>query len=172
MVRTLLQEIAKRSHVFGLAAEGYCVQFLYRKLLIGEAHYRKHSPSFAAVDWNAITVGGLKSISAGQDEHLAAFDSDLSAGALSDFFFGRADWPLLLSCFACLWHETAAEESDVADLVQSENLPSFAFAWRLRNGINPHPSVLLADYRASHPPKATRISKKRPAAAICIRGDG
>ena len=53
MVRTLLHEIAKRSHVLGLSEEGYCFQFLYRKLLIGEAHFRKHSPSYAAVDWHA-----------------------------------------------------------------------------------------------------------------------
>ena len=169
-VRTLLQRIAKRSHALGLAAEGYCFHFLYRKLLIGEAHLRNHSTSFAAVDWHTLTVGDLKYMSADQKDHLSVFDSHTSAGALSHFFFGRVDWPLLLSCFACLWHEVEESEGDVADLAGSDVLRDYAFSWRLRNHIAPHPAVLLADYRASHPTttKATRVSKKRPAPAICI----
>ena len=55
------------------------------------------------------------------------------------------DWPLLLSCFACLWHEAAESEDDVVELAGSESLQVFWFSWRLRNGIAPHPSVLLAD---------------------------
>ena len=110
------------------------------------------------MDWHGLTLGDLRLMSADQNDHLAAFDPMTSAGALSHFFFGRADWPLLLSCFACLWHETIDSCDGVCELAGSEVLHSFAFSWRLRNGIAPHPSVLLADYRAS--------KKKR--AAICI----
>ena len=164
-VRTLLQLIAKRCHVLGLAAEGYCFHFLYRKILLGEACFRMRSTSFAAVDWHALTVGDLKFMSADQNDHLSEFDASTSAGQVSHFIFGRVDWPLLLSCFACLWHESCESEGDQSELVGSETLHSFATSWWQRNGIAPHPSVLLADYRASLEPKAARSSKKRPAVA-------
>ena len=165
-VRTMLEQVAKQTRAFQLAAEGYCFHFLFRKLLIGEARFRKRSTSFAAVDWHALTVGDLKFMSADQNDHLDAFESHTSAGDLSYFFFGRTDWPLLLSCFACLWHESCEFEGDQSVLVGSETLHSFATSWWQRNGIAPHPSVLLADYRASLVPKAARSSKKRAAAAI------
>ena len=37
------------------------------------------------------------------------------------------DWPLLLSCFACLWHEAAESEDDVVELAGSESLQDFGF---------------------------------------------
>ena len=132
---------------------------------MGEAHVRARSTSFAAVDWHALTVPDLSFISADHDDHLSAFEPNTSAGALSHFFFGRVDWPLLLSCFACLWHETLEIHCDAAELAGSEELRSYAFTWRLRDAIAPHPSVLLADYRARHEPKKTR---NRPAPAICL----
>ena len=160
-VRTLLQRISKRTHVLRLSAEGYSFHFLYRKLLIGEARFRKRSTSFAAVDWHALTVGDLKYMSADQNDHLSAFESQTSAGAVSHFFFGRVDWPLLLSCFACLWHECCEAGGDESELARSETLLVFARSWRDQNGIAPHPYVLLADYRASLSPKVPRICKKR-----------
>ena len=166
-VRTLLQLIAKRCHVLGLATEGYCFHFLYRKILIGEASFRTRSTSFAAVNWHELTVGDLKFMSADQNDHLSEFPPSTSAGAVSHFIFGRFDWPLLLSCFACLWHESCESEGDQSELVGSETLLSFATSWWQRNGIAPHPSVLLAAYHAaSLSPKAPRSSKKRVAAAI------
>ena len=105
-------------------------------------------------------------MSADQNDHLDAFESHTSAGALSHFFFGRVDWPLLLSCFACLWHESCESEGDEAELAGSEALHSFAKSWRLENGIAPHPTVLLADYRGSPLKKAARSSKKRVADKI------
>ena len=165
-VRTLLQRISKRTHALGLKAEGYCFHFLYRKLLIGEARFRKRSTSFAAVDWHALTVGDLKYMSADQNDHLSEFESSSSAGAMSYFIFGRVDWPLLLSCFACLWHESYESDGDQSELAGSETLSEFATSWWQRNGIAPHPSVLLADYRDSLSPKAPRKSKKRAAAEM------
>ena len=85
-VRSMLEEIAQRTSVLGLAAEGYCFHFLYRKLLIGEARFRKRSTSFAAVDWLALTVGDLKYMSTDENEHLDSFETHTSAGALSHFF--------------------------------------------------------------------------------------
>ena len=165
-VRIMLQEIAKRSTVFGLASEGYCFHFLYRKILIGEARFRERSTSFAAVDWQALTVGDLKYMSADSNDHLSEFDSSLSAGEVSYFIFGRVDWPLLLSCFACLWYESYESDGDQSVLAGSHSLYLFATAWWHRNGIAPHPTVLLADYRESLSPKATRKSKKRAAAEM------
>ena len=86
------------------------------------------------------------------------------------FFFGRVDWPLLLSCFACLWHETLEADKDTAELAESEALHSYAFSWRLRNGIAPHPSRLLADSRARRAQPRYRITgKKRPFNMISIK---
>ena len=164
----MLEEIAQRTSVLGLATEGYCFHFLYRKLLIGEARYRKRSASFAAVDWLALTVGDLKYLSADANEHLDAFDANASAGALSHFFFGRVDWPLLLSCFACLCHDKKAV-GDEAELVASDDMLSFATSWRHENGIPPHPTLLLADYRDRHSKKVPRRSKKRLAGLHQLR---
>ena len=173
-VRTMLKQVAQQTRAFRLTSEGYCFHFLYRKILIGEARFRKRSTSFAAVDWHALTVGDLKFMSADQNDHLDAFESHTSAGDLSYFFFGRADWPLLLSCFACLWRESRSEGNEV-ELAGSEALHAFAKSWRKENGIAPHPTNLLASYRGSpmkktavnSPLKKTTVnSKKRVAAKI------
>ena len=85
-VRTMLEQVAELTRAFQLQAEGYCFHFLFRKLLIGEARFRKRSTSFAAVDWHALTVGDLKYMSADQNDHLDAFEPHTSACALSYFF--------------------------------------------------------------------------------------
>ena len=135
-------------------------------ILIGEAHLRRRSTSFAAVDWHALTVGDLKYMSADSNDHLSQFDSSTSAGAVSHFIFGRVDWPLLLSCFACLWHESCESYGDQSELAGSESLFSFATSWWQRNGIAPHPSVLMRDYRASISPTPPRSRKKRASAEM------
>jgi len=155
-VRKLLHRLAKQMHVLGLAAGGYCFHFLYRKLLIGEAHFRARSTSLAAVDWHSLTVRELKYMSADQNDHLSDFDENTPAAGLSDFFFRPTDWPLFLSCFACLWKETLQADGDVEQLAGSEALRTFALEWIERNGIPPHPTVLLAEFRewnnANKPP--------------------
>ena len=162
----MLEQVAELTRVFQLQAEGYCFHCLFRKLLIGEARFRKRSTSFAAVDWHALTVGDLKYMSVDQNDHLDAFESHTSPGALSHFFFGRVDWPLLLSCFACLWHESRSV-GDEAKLAGSEALRIFAKNWRVEHGIAPHPTVLMADYRGSLVKKRAARGKKRVAAKIC-----
>ena len=108
-------------------------------------------------------------MSADQNDHLSAFESQTSAVAVSHFCFRRPDWPLLLSCFACLWHECCEAGGDESELAGSEALLVFAKSWREQNGIAPHPFVLLADYRGSFSRKVPRIYKKRvPAAASTI----
>jgi len=172
-VRALLQQIAKRTQAFGLASEKYCFHFLYRKLLIGESSFRRDdSTSFAAVDWDDLTVGDLKFLSADKNEHLSDFDDMEPAAGLSDFFFGRSDWPLFLSAYACLWHEAVEYMGDdVCELAGSESVHGFARSWRQRNSINPHPSVLLTEYRLARsgdPEKKNAASKKRPASQLTI----
>jgi len=168
-VRALLQQIAQRSHCLGLKQEGYCFHFLYRKILIAEAHFRNESStSFAAVDWHSITVGDLKYMSADSKDHLNAFDDHIGAGALSQFFFGRDDWPLFLSCFACLWHDTIECHTDAEQVAGSDGLYNYAYWWRLRNGIPPHPCVLLQDYFRTDPKSASPDSKKRPRLVVSI----
>ena len=157
-VRNLLQEIAKRFHVFGLAAEGYCFHLLFRKLLIAEASFRHRSTSFASVNWQSLAVGDLKYDRA---DPLSAFDWYTSAGGLSQLFFGRGDMPLFLSCFACLWDGVVWETGeDAAHLVASDALREFAEAWRRQNGIPPHPSVLVADYRRLSLPSSEAKRKR------------
>ena len=164
-MRALLQQKYCR-----LASEKYEFHVLYRKLLICEASFRRDdSTSFAAVDWDDLTVGDLKFLSADKNDHLSDFDDKEPASALSHFFFGRSDWPLLLSAYACLWHEAVEYMGDdVCELAGSESVHTFAFSWRLRNLINPHPSVLLTEYRASRPEKKNAASKKRPASQLTI----
>ena len=110
-------------------------------------------------------------MSADKNDHLSSFGENTSAGAVSHYFFGRVDWPLLLSCFACLWHESCVIEGwgDQSELAGSGSLYEFAKALWKRSGIAPHPSVLMTEYRATMSPKAPKQSprgKKRVAAAI------
>ena len=170
--RRLLQFIAKKNCGLGLKKEGYCFHFLYRKLLIAEAQFRNKHASFAAVDWSTITLNDLTYMSADANEHLLVFDCDVNASALSYFFFGRTDWALFLSCFACLWGEVHESDTDVDDVVKSEALLEYAAAWRKKNGIAPHPSVLLHDFRESLGEDASgRRTKKRRVCAINISDD-
>ena len=89
------------------------------------------------------------------------FDSDINAAALSHFFFGRSDWPLLLSCFACLWEKVPDAEGDLLKQVGSDAMESFARSWPLRDGIVPHPSVMVKAYRAKQSPKVARRMKRK-----------
>ena len=82
---------------------------------------------------------------------------DSPSVSFSHAVFGRADWAVMLSCFACLWSEVIAKFVDTGvltmsgllDLLASDELPAIALRYRQTHGIAPLPIVLLEGYVSS-----------------------
>ena len=150
-VRSVLVAAGIADHSFGLKAEGYCFDFAYRKIVIAEARRRKDE-----VKWET-SMCEIQKISADSGELLDEIDTDVVSVALSHAIFGRTDWPIMLSCFACLWSEvvTRLVESkvwklaDLLSLLRSGKLSSIVADYRQAHGFAPHPFVLMEIYMQS-----------------------
>ena len=82
--------------------ESYFSCFLVRKLLL---HELAHGREARKIDWSTVTVQDLKSLCPDQTGALDTVPGDWSAEAISNFFHGRSDWGVFVSCYACLLHE-------------------------------------------------------------------
>ena len=71
-------------------------------------------------------MSDIRGMSADSRDHMADFDPDVSAVSLSHAFFGRADWALMFSCYACLWSEVfdkgLMESNALINLLKSDKL--------------------------------------------------
>ena len=71
-----------------------------------------------------MTVDELRGLSVDTGCHLESVRGDLLAEELSYYCFGRTDWGLLVSCFACFWHELRIRKRRVDENVH-EAIGSF-----------------------------------------------
>ena len=151
-VRSELQIAGDAHPAFGMKAEGYCFDFAYRKVVIAEASRRKDE-----VNWET-SMGEIRKISADSGDLLDEVDTHAVSVALSHAVFGRTDWAIMLSCFACLWSEVVAKRvitkewslEELLELLRSGRLSSIVAEYKQAHGYAPHPFTLLEIYEKNH----------------------
>ena len=150
-VRSVLSSAAASCSALGLKKEGYCFDFAYRKFIIAEVHRRK-----GQVNWETSMLE-IQQLSADSGKYLAEIETTVVSVAFSHAVFGRADWAIMLSCFACLWGEVvekfvdtgAWKLNDLLEVLRSDKLTSFVAVYTQAQGFAPHPCVLFEIYNRS-----------------------
>ena len=100
-----------------------------------------------------IQLGGADS----NNKYLSEIRNTVVSVALSQAVFGRADWAIMLSCFACLWAEVvekfvdtgAWKLEDLLEVLRSGKLPSHVRMYTQAHGCAPHPWVFFDIYHRS-----------------------
>ena len=120
------------------------------------------------VEWDAVSIIEIRSVTADSGEHLSIFEPDVVAAAASATVFGRTDWAVMLSCFACLWHEVKEKFVDAGKIeldvllekLRSSDTADFLVDWKNKHGFSPHPhtfvSELMGDMDGEGPPKKSK----------------
>ena len=85
------------------AADGYAKKTLIRKLIFACPR------SWHAADWAAVSRKDLQAWSPDEAGVLKAFPETETAESISTLLFGRPDWGLLVSCWACVWKPASPE---------------------------------------------------------------
>ena len=162
-LRSTLQVAGDAHPAFGLKAEGYCMDFAYRKLIIGETARRK-----SEVNWET-SIGEIQRISADSGALLDEIETQVNCVALSHAVFGRTDWAIMLSCFACLWSEVVSKRVDkgewsidkLLELLRSGRLSSIVAEYKQAHGYAPHPFVIMEIYYDKKHPGELNLHKLR-----------
>ena len=151
--------------LFGLKTEGYCFDFAYRKFIIAEARRRIGQVN------RETSILEIQNLSADSGKYLAEIEKTAVSVDLSHAVFGRADWAILLSCFACLWSGVVEEFvdtgawtlSDLLEVLRSGKLTSHVASYKSAHGYAPHPYVLFENYTLREPdPPAPSQPPMRP----------
>ena len=126
---------------------GYVATFVGRKALLAML-----AQGDITVDWSKLHREDLEELCCDQNGFLAEFDSSWSAADISNFIFGRPDWGMLVSLFACLWHDAVALKgtSHQALLKDIETGAYERAAAALRSSCdhNVHPAVVVRELLA------------------------
>ena len=99
----------------------------------------------------------IQQLSADSNKYLAEIENTVVSVALSQAVFGRADWAIMLSCFACLWAEVvekfvdtgAWKLEDLLEVLRSGQLTSPVAVYTQAHGFAPHPWVFFDIYHRS-----------------------
>ena len=152
-VRSTLEVAGDAHPAFGMKAQGYLFDFAYRKVIIAESARRKNE-----VNWET-SMGEIQRISADSGDLLGEVETHIVSVALSHAVFARADWAIMLSCFACLWSEVVTKLvdkkvwklTDLLSLLRSGRLSSIVAEYKQAHGCAPHPFALMEIYEKNHP---------------------
>jgi hypothetical protein len=125
------------------AENGYVRKSVIRKLILACPHAR------SADDWGKVSRVDLQSWSPDAAGVLGEFPASATADSISSLLFGRPDWGLLVSMWACLWKPT---------------LPILAKAGWDATGIGPEQADAIG--RAAVALHAATGSEITPAAAV------
>ena len=119
-------------------------------------------------------MGEIQRISADCGDLLGEVETHVVSVALSYAVFGRTDWAIMLSCFACLWCEVVSKRVDtdqwdmhkLLELLRSGTLSSLVAEYKQEHGYAPHPFMLMEIYAKKHlgeldlPPTLRRKPKR------------
>ena len=160
--KAVMDIAAKSSAAFGLKNHGYCFDFAVRKFIIAESSRRYLGMPLATsqgsvdpvpVEWGAVSIVHIRGVTADSGKHLQIFEPDVIADQASECMFGRTDWAVMLSCFACLWHEVKEKFVDTGKIgldvllekLRSKDAADVVADWKKKYGLSPHPhSVAVA----------------------------
>ena len=124
-------------------AEGYCVDFLVRKLVAARVLQQR----LEGRDWSSVDKATLQAMSADAKGNLEAIHATWNARNISCFLTGRPDWALFASASPCLWVEVAVrlvtddEQTKAIELIRSEAFQRVVLSYRDRERVVPHPAV-------------------------------
>ena len=148
-------------------------------VIIAESFHRYRGNAFTLgtqwsvadpVDWDAVSIIEIRSVTADSGEHLSLFEPDVVAAAASASVFGRTDWAVMLSCMACLWHEVKEKFVDTGKItldvllqkLRSSDTADFLINWKKKHGFSPHPhtfvSALMGDMDGEGSPNKRKRS--------------
>jgi hypothetical protein len=82
---------------------GYILDFGVRKLMLALIHR-----GCLRVDWSCVTMAMLQQMTADSNEYMNSLPATWTAATLSSFLFGRTDWGLYASMWACLFGDLAS----------------------------------------------------------------
>ena len=154
--RSILSHMGAASGALGAKSEqGYVVDHVVRKFALGRILAAPQDAGM--VDWSRITRNQLRLLCADQSEYLNNFPENYTAADISDALFGRPDWGLLASCYACLWGEVCKawtiDDEKSKHLLKAVRSPVFlrsVIAYKGANhNVSPHPAVAWGDYSSA-----------------------
>ena len=142
MVLAVTEQLHARARVFP-KRQGYVRKFIDRKLVLLVLAAGSVDPA----GWKHVEASKFLSFLPDQNEHTAGVPLDWSAADLSDFFFGREDWALFVSMWACFWGEVEEKYPDDLDQVDSflvgDHFALAAAAAQERQGHNSTPCMVI-----------------------------
>ena len=122
----------------------------------------------ASVDWGSVRRAELEEVCCDQMEFLQSFPAKWSAADISNFVFGRGDWGIFVSLFACLMKDTLSSTRMHADSVlhclASPTFGRTADEVRAKCGHAIHPALVLQEVsrqKLGLSGSTTRLPKQR-----------
>ena len=100
-----------------------------------------------SVDWSLVVVTELADMMPDKNDYLRHFPEGMRAADLSSMIFGRCDWALLVSLYACLWGDVKAKFPAKLDHIEraalNGGLAQSLSGLRTVLGMTPAPSVIV-----------------------------
>ena len=123
----------------GTGQNNYVLDSIVRKHVLARAR--------SVQGWEQCSLETLMSLSVDQCKCLQSLPRDWLAAEASLLICCRADWPMLVSMYLCLWHEAAdtmpEAQAVLAAALQDGQAEKVISDFRQRNGFAPHPETLM-----------------------------
>ena len=124
---------------------GYVVTSLVRKVVLALL-----ASGRASADWGSMSKAELEELCCDQHEFLKAFPEEWSAADVSNFVFGRGDWGMFVSLFACLMKDALkkipeGESGAALHCLASPTYGRAADEMRAQSGHAVHPALVLKE---------------------------
>ena len=127
---------------------GYVRKFIDRKLFLLVLAAGSINPG----GWHSTAAASLKSMLPDQHDFTSAIPDRWTAAEMSNFLFGRDDWAVFASMWACLWHDVQEKYAMQLELIEGFLVggTSSCFAKRARAlaiqlGHNATPRMIIDD---------------------------
>ena len=139
IIRTAAETAPK---MFPKSDVGYVATFVGRKVLLAMVAH-----GYMTVDWSSLDRPALEELCCDQNGFLQEFDASWSAADISNFIFGRPDWGMFVSLFACLWRDAVAAKRKSRDTlmkhIETGAFERTAAALRSSCGHSVHPALVI-----------------------------
>jgi hypothetical protein len=160
MLRAIFKRIGVKGS-FNFQNDGYQVDHIIRKIVLATVTGRE-----LCIDWSLVTRQQLRSMVADENEYLTTFPLQATAADISLEVFHRADWGMLVSCYACLWHEVVMKPirpiHEIMTAVASDQFARFLTTFVQSSRGVPTPFVAVREFFAQN-------EKVSPSAKRCFQ---